>query len=460
MKITYIKLVNFTGIYVGTGKTELEIDFSNNKNKIVMLLGGNGSGKTTLMSLLTPFRNTEDNRTDIIIKGQKGYKEVHFKNNKDNYIIKHFYGKNSSQNKSFIMKNDKELNDNGSIRNFNSILEIELGVNTDYLKIGRISSDLNSFISMPSAARKTYINNFIPSIDDYLDAYQNAKEKLTYQNKRLKTLTSSIDKFSTLESLNSQFNRLNENKEKLNDNKNEINSEIKLLNKEINLNKDKINSIGNTTNISISSINLNTINNYKEKIENNINKILKTSQSIGIKETEFNNLIKIIDDKIKAIENKIPVIDNQIINLNKNKKELTIKINDYNDKLNEKNDQINNLQNNLSNKNNYSTDSLTECKEHIKILEKTINATDNKIINNSNLFNNDIIKLNKENNLIENFNDSIESIIGNYTEDFIINTISINFNLTDLNNNNFKLKNKIEELNLELDSIKKKINII
>ena len=39
MKITYIKLENFIGIYAGTGRKILEIDFEKkNSNKIIMLL--------------------------------------------------------------------------------------------------------------------------------------------------------------------------------------------------------------------------------------------------------------------------------------------------------------------------------------------------------------------------------------------------------------------------------------
>jgi len=45
VKITYLKAVNFAGIYAGTGRREIEIDFTKGNNKIVMLLGGNGSGK-------------------------------------------------------------------------------------------------------------------------------------------------------------------------------------------------------------------------------------------------------------------------------------------------------------------------------------------------------------------------------------------------------------------------------
>ena len=41
MKIKYILLENFLGIYAGTGRTKLEIDFSKNKNKIITRFSNN-----------------------------------------------------------------------------------------------------------------------------------------------------------------------------------------------------------------------------------------------------------------------------------------------------------------------------------------------------------------------------------------------------------------------------------
>ena len=91
MKIVKFIAKNFSGIYAGTGKTTIEIDFNNNLNEIILLLGTNGSGKTTLLSILHPFRETYDSRKNFILEGKDGYKEVHIKDNDDLYIIKHYY---------------------------------------------------------------------------------------------------------------------------------------------------------------------------------------------------------------------------------------------------------------------------------------------------------------------------------------------------------------------------------
>ena len=72
MKITYLKLINFIGIYNGTGLSEFEMKFDNNKNKIVLLLGKNGSGKSSVLSTLHPFASTLDDRTEFILSGRDG----------------------------------------------------------------------------------------------------------------------------------------------------------------------------------------------------------------------------------------------------------------------------------------------------------------------------------------------------------------------------------------------------
>ena len=105
IKIDYIKLENLVSIHAGLGKNKLEIDFTKGKNDKIMFIGNNGCGKTAILSNLHPYRNTNDDREMSILDGSpKAYKEIHFNKNGVKYIIQHHYGKNSTQNKSFISK--------------------------------------------------------------------------------------------------------------------------------------------------------------------------------------------------------------------------------------------------------------------------------------------------------------------------------------------------------------------
>lgn len=55
MKILYLKLENFSSILTCLEKSILEIDFTQCKNKIILLEGPNGSGKTSILSTIHPF---------------------------------------------------------------------------------------------------------------------------------------------------------------------------------------------------------------------------------------------------------------------------------------------------------------------------------------------------------------------------------------------------------------------
>lgn len=201
MRIDYLKVKNFAGIYAGLGRTEIELDFRKSKNKIVGLLGGNGSGKTTLLSLLHPYRETLDSRKDYILVDKKGYKEIHLTHKKNVYKIIHSYGSTSSHNKSFISKNGEELNENGGIKTFDKILLDEFNLTKDYFKIGRLGSNVTTFIDLKAAERKKFMNNFLPDIDDYLEAFEVVNEKFKVLNNTIKTIRMQLDKLDDKDNL-------------------------------------------------------------------------------------------------------------------------------------------------------------------------------------------------------------------------------------------------------------------
>lgn len=189
MKITRLKLVNFRGILNGTGLEEIEIKFT---DKVFnMLVGGNGSGKTTILSQLHPFRESFDDRRDQIVEGKDGLKEIDIEFNGHKYEIVH---KMSKVSKCYIMKDGVELNENGGVRTFESIVEAELEVTPDYLKIGKISSSTENFINLSTAERKKYISKFLPDIESYLEAYEKIREKNRDMTRDIKIVADELNK--------------------------------------------------------------------------------------------------------------------------------------------------------------------------------------------------------------------------------------------------------------------------
>ena len=94
MRITRLILVNFVNIYTGMKLKKLDLDLSKSINRIILLIGKNGSGKTSILSNLHPFAypGTMDirNNTDMILKDNDGYKEIHILDDDNMYIIKHW----------------------------------------------------------------------------------------------------------------------------------------------------------------------------------------------------------------------------------------------------------------------------------------------------------------------------------------------------------------------------------
>jgi DNA repair exonuclease SbcCD ATPase subunit len=209
MRITYARFKNFAGIYAGLGRYELELDFSKSTSRMVMLLGDNGTGKTVILSLLSPYRDTtNDKRKQYILEEKKGEKEVHFVQGKDIYVVKHYYAeivegkvKNSSGNKSYIAKNGVELNENGGIRTFEQILKEEFSLTKDYFTVGRLGSNVTGFINLSTSERKTFMNRFMPDIDEYLEAFEIVNEKFKNATATIKSIRGQLDKLDDKENL-------------------------------------------------------------------------------------------------------------------------------------------------------------------------------------------------------------------------------------------------------------------
>jgi energy-coupling factor transporter ATP-binding protein EcfA2 len=187
LKITYVRLENVAGIKVGLGQDCLEIDFKNSYNKIVSIAGRNGSSKSVLLSSLTPFAtisSTIDDRGSLpyIISGKSGYKEIHYTDKDDVYIIKHYFKPTKQDGHTvksyFSMNGGKELNENGNVSSFLMLIENHFGLTPDMIRLMRLGTNMTSFISLNPASRKEYIGKLIEEIELYLKIYKKINEDI------------------------------------------------------------------------------------------------------------------------------------------------------------------------------------------------------------------------------------------------------------------------------------------
>lgn len=201
MKIQKLILQNFASIFVGMSLKKIELDFSKAKNVVTLLLGPNGSGKTSILSNLHPFAYPGSvdvrNNSELILEGKDGYKYVEIEDDDNIYVIKHFYMfKNKNRVvKSFISKNGTELNPNGNVSSFGQVLEMELGLEPEFLKLLRLGSNVTSFINMKGSERTKFASELLSDIDVYSEYYK----KINNDSRLLKALIkTSSDKLHRL----------------------------------------------------------------------------------------------------------------------------------------------------------------------------------------------------------------------------------------------------------------------
>lgn len=201
MKIEYLKLRNFANIYTAFKSHELTIDFTQCKNRIILLTGPNGSGKTSILSCLHPFATNGNldvrNDNSLILIGENGYKEIHLLDDIDLYIIKHYYtpSKESHTVKSYIEKNGTELNPNGNVTSFKELVKEHLDIEMDYLKLTRLGSNVTNFIDLKTTDRKSFMGNILDDVDIYLKYFK----KVTNSMRELKSVISHlVDKITKL----------------------------------------------------------------------------------------------------------------------------------------------------------------------------------------------------------------------------------------------------------------------
>ncbi len=297
MKVTYLKLVNVAGLIVGSGIYTLEIDFSKSLNNIIAITAPNASGKTCLLLSISPFATVTsiDERSSLsyIMPKKDGYKEIHYQDGEDEYIIKHYYKATDKSHtiKSYFSINGIEMNENGNVRSFLSLVEVHMGLTQDMMRLIRLGTNVNSIISLTPAARKEYIGKLIDEIDIYLQIYKDINDEIKVTKSLINTNNSNLYNCHISDILIEE------------DNLKQLEREIKLLDKD----KDKL--ISELANIK-SLIESNDINDLKRKrneAESSLNEFNNIKLSIQDNNLSNISIDELINKRSDAVSNKINI---------------------------------------------------------------------------------------------------------------------------------------------------------
>ena len=194
MKIVYLKLVNFIGVKAATGLNEIEFKYDQMKQPIIQIYGKNRCGKTVVLQHHHPFSSinlTGDERSDLslILPGEIGYKKIVYEIDGEVYIITHTYrptGKSHSVSSS-IVHNGEELNSNGGVNTFNSLIEKIMGINKYVFQFIINGTNLTSFAGMGMTQRKNLLNKAM-GIDIYDKIHKLATDDYRFTNKLITSL--------------------------------------------------------------------------------------------------------------------------------------------------------------------------------------------------------------------------------------------------------------------------------
>lgn len=300
MKINRLKLVNFIGIKHGLDMDSVEIDFTTTKNKIIMLLGGNGAGKSVIMSMLHPFKESFDDRKDLILEGKVGEKEIDITHDGHLYEIKHTYTKSAQ---SFIKKDGVELNENGGVRTFEEIIFKELGLTKDYFKIGKIGSNTKNFVDFTTADRKNYIGTFL-NIDDIIEKHDIANNTLKTLKRDITSVGNELGKFQKIDVLETSITNFETSSKEIEDEIRKLYGEKGSLLANVE-NYQKI--IDEGTNISVLNIKI-----AEKQSDITTNKTLKDSILEELPDVE--NITDDISKEISDLQTNIEVKNSEIQN--------------------------------------------------------------------------------------------------------------------------------------------------
>ena len=243
MRITYIKLTNFVGVYAAMGLHEVEFSFAEIDKPIIQIYGKNRCGKTVLIQQLHPFSSINlngDDRADLalIIPNKVGSKRIVYEVNGELYDIVHTYQptKSSHTVSSSITRNGQELNPSGGVTTFNSIIEKTLGINKYVFQFIINGTQLTSFANMSTTQRKNLLNKAL-GIDIYDKIHKLAKDDYRYTNKMITSLNNTkeyiLSQHGSYEALCITLKKKQEELDKMNQDIDSTKNEMMRLNGEI-----------------------------------------------------------------------------------------------------------------------------------------------------------------------------------------------------------------------------------
>ena len=215
MKIVYIRLKGYVGIYSGMGLNELEIDLSKSKHKITVISGINGCGKSTLLRAISLMPDTPQ---DFIpnVSAEKHIKLLDGDNLYEITILSPVSRSSRGTTKCSIIKNGIELNPNGNVTSYKEIIFQEFELDSNFIALTRLSGDDRGLADKTPAERKKFMSFIVESLETYNAIYKNLNKKSSIFKSYVSNLHNKIQGVGNEENLRSTVISLENRRESLN----------------------------------------------------------------------------------------------------------------------------------------------------------------------------------------------------------------------------------------------------
>lgn len=209
MKILYVKLENYIGIFNGRGDNVLEIDLSHTTTPIIVIKGHNGSGKSTLLKALNPMPDSNDQ----FIPGAEAKKTLVYQINTDIVRIEYFYPikKDGSRatTKAQVFKNNEPLNLTNNVSDAKEIIYTLFKLDSSFLALSQLTSTDRGLADKRPSERKIFVNSSISGIEEYNNMYKTINKKFSMYKSLINSVVSKINKIGNKQELDISFNRVN-----------------------------------------------------------------------------------------------------------------------------------------------------------------------------------------------------------------------------------------------------------
>lgn len=209
MKILYVKLENYIGIFNGRGDNVLEIDLSHTTTPIIVIKGHNGSGKSTLLKALNPMPDPNDQ----FIPGAEAKKTLVYQINTDIVRIEYLYPvkKDGSRatTKAQVFKNNEPLNLTNNVSDAKEIIYTLFKLDSSFLALSQLTSTDRGLADKRPSERKIFVNSSISGIEEYNNMYKVINKKFSMYKSLINSVVSKINKIGNKQELDISFNRVN-----------------------------------------------------------------------------------------------------------------------------------------------------------------------------------------------------------------------------------------------------------